>query len=80
MGRFLTAKFALWIDTCLSINNTLHDSGRAVEKSGVFLQIEKAPESSGGDLACYVFSLEDAVANPSVIVSSIQVLPILVVF
>ena len=30
------------------------------------LQIEKAPEASGGDLTCYVFILEDAVARLSV--------------
>ena len=30
------------------------------------LQIEKAAEASGGDLMCYVFSLEDAVAHVSV--------------
>ena len=37
-----------------------------MEKSGILLQIEKASESSGGDLTCYVFSLEDAVAHLSV--------------
>ena len=46
--------------------NTLHSSGRAVEKSDISLQIEKAPEPSNGDLTCYVFSLEDAVAHLSV--------------
>ena len=30
------------------------------------LQIEQAAEASGGDLTCYVFSLEDAVAHLSV--------------
>ena len=65
-GDFLTTKFGLWIDTRLSTDNTLHGSGRAVEKSGILLQIEKAPEASNGDLTCYVFSLEDAVAHLSV--------------
>ena len=65
--EFLTTKFNLWIDTRSSTNNTLHDSGREVEKSGILLQIEKASEPSGGDLTCYVFSLEDAVAHLSVI-------------
>ena len=32
---FLTTKFALWIDTKSNIDNTFHDSGRAVEKSGM---------------------------------------------
>ena len=31
----------------------------------ILLRIEKAPETSG-DLMCYVFSLEDAVAHQSV--------------
>ena len=44
---FLTTKFALWIDTRSSNDNTLHGSGRPVEKSGISLQIEKAPETSG---------------------------------
>ena len=64
--EFLTTKFGLWIDTRSSTNNTLHGSGRAVEKSGVLLQIKRAPETSGGDPICYVFSLEDAVAHVSV--------------
>ena len=66
MGRFFDNKFALWIDTRSSTNNILHGSGRAVEKSGILLQIEKAPETIGGDLTCYAFSLEDAVAHLSV--------------
>ena len=37
--EFLTTKFGLWIDTRLSTNNALHDSGRTVEKSGMLLQI-----------------------------------------
>ena len=65
--EFLTTKFGLWIDTHSSNNNTLPGSGKAVEKSGILLQIEKAPEASGdGDLTCSVFSLEDAVAHLSV--------------
>ena len=62
---FLTTKFALRIDTRLGIDNKLHGSGRAVEKSGLLLQIEKVPETSG-DLTYYVFSLEIAVAHLSV--------------
>ena len=63
--EFLTTKLALWIDGRSSIDKTIHGSGRAVEKSGILLQSEKAPETSG-DLKCYVFSLEDAVAHLSV--------------
>ena len=68
--EFLTTKYALWIDRRSSTDNTLHGNGRAVEKSGVLLQIKKAPETSSGDLTCYVFSLEDAVAHLSVTDSS----------
>ena len=64
--EFLPTKFGLWIDICSSTNNALHGSGMTVEKGDVLLQIEKAPETSGGDLMCYVFSLEDAVAHLSV--------------
>ena len=62
--EFLTTKFGLWVDTRLSTDNTLHSSGRAVE-SGILLQIEKTLETSDGDLKCYMFSLEDAVAHLS---------------
>ena len=64
--EFLTTKFGLWIDTRSSTNNTLHGSGRAVEKSGILLQIEKAAETSGGDTTCCGFSLEEAVTHLSV--------------
>ena len=53
------------MDTRSSTNNTLHGSGRAVGKGGMFLQIEKAPENSG-DLTRYAFSLEDAAIHLSV--------------
>ena len=65
--EFLTTKFGWWIDARSSTNNTLHGSNRTVEDSGMMLQIKKAPETSGGGLTCYVFSLEDAVAHLSVI-------------
>ena len=63
--ELLSTKFGLWIDTRSSIDNTLHGNGKAVDK-GMVLQIEKESEASGGDLMCYVFSLEDAVAHISV--------------
>ena len=61
---FLTTKLVLWTDTLSSIDNTFHGSGRAVDKIGVLLQIEKAHETSG-DLTCYVVILEDTVAQLS---------------
>ena len=63
--EFLSIIFGLWLDTRSSIDNTLHGNSRAVEK-GMVLQIEKASEASDGDVICYVFSLEDAVAHISV--------------
>ena len=70
MVRILTTQFGLWIDTCLSTNNTLHGSSKAVEKSDILHQIENVAKSSGVDLTCYVFNLEDAIvhvviSNPS---------------
>ena len=68
--EFLTTKFGLRVNTRASTENTLYGSGEAVEKSGILLQIEKATESSDGDLTWHVFRLEDvighfAVSNPS---------------
>ena len=63
--EFLTTKFGLWIDTRSSIDNTLHGSGKAVEK-GILLQIERVPEASDNNLTCYVFSLEDVLIHLSV--------------
>ena len=64
--EFLKTKFGLWIDTRSNTDSTLHDGGRAAEKNGTLLQIEKAVEPSNGNLTCYVFSLEDAVARLAV--------------
>ena len=64
--EILIIKFALQIDTRSSTDNTLHGSGRAVEKSGILLQTEKAAEASDGDFTSYMFRLEDVVAHLSV--------------
>ena len=58
LEEFLAKKFALWINTRSSTDNSLNDSGRVVNQC-VKLQIVKASEVSGGDLMCYVFSLQD---------------------
>ena len=58
LEEFLAKKFALWINTRSSTDNSLNDSSRVVNQC-VKLQIVKASEASGGDLMCYVFSLED---------------------
>ena len=39
---FLTTKFALWIHTRSSIDNTLHDSGRVVEKKWYIASDQKS--------------------------------------
>ena len=65
-GEFLTTKFGLWIDIRTSTDNTLRADSRTVENSDILLQTEKAAETSDGDLTCYVFSLEDAVAHLAV--------------
>ena len=54
------------MDTGSSIDNTLHGSSTAVDKS-IIIQIEKAPEFSSIDLTCHVFSFGDAVAHLSVV-------------
>ena len=64
--EFLTTKFALWIDTRSSTDNTPQGKGRIVNQD-IKLQIEKTPEVSAGDLMCYMFSLEDALVHLSVI-------------
>ena len=61
-NEFLTTKFGLWIAVRSSHDNQLHRSGRTVERSGILFQIERAADTSDGDLVCYVFLLEDAVA------------------
>ena len=65
LEKFLTTKSGLWIDTRSSTDNTLHGSGRAVEKVAYYFRLKKILETSNGDLTCYVFSLEDAVAHLS---------------
>ena len=61
-SQFLTTKFCLWIDMRSSINNSLHGSGKTVDKSGVLLQIDKMGEASG-DLTCHVFAITDSVLH-----------------
>ena len=63
IGEFLTTKFGSWVDTCSSTDKSLYDNCKAVEKGSILLQIERATESSDGDLTCHGFSLEDAVTR-----------------
>ena len=48
--EFLMTKFCPWIDTRLSIDSPHRGSSRAVEKSNIFFQTDKAVESCDGDL------------------------------
>ena len=64
--EFLTTRFGLWIDTRSSTGNTIHGSGKAVEKSGILLKFKIAAETNNDDLTCYLFNLEDAVAHLTV--------------
>ena len=59
----MTTKFGLWIDVRSSNDNQLHGSRRTVERSGILLQVERAADASDGDLVCFVFWLEDALAH-----------------
>ena len=42
--EFFTKKFGLWIDTHSGTDNTLHDSGRGVEKGSILVQIENSSQ------------------------------------
>ena len=64
--EFLTTRFGLWIDTRSSTGNTIHGSGKAVEKSGILLKFKIAAETNNDDLTCYLFNLEDAVVHLTV--------------
>ena len=62
--ELLLTKVVLWIDMRSNTDNTLHGTNRIVD-TGTLIQIDKASETNG-DLMCYVFSLEDALAHISV--------------
>ena len=64
MGRTFNDK--IWAMDRYTFEYSQHFSRQDSEKSGILLQIEKAAETNGGDLTCYVFSLEDAVAHLAV--------------
>ena len=62
--ELLLTKVVLWIDMRSNTDNILHGTGRIVD-TGTLIQIDKASETDG-DLMCYVFSLEDALAHINV--------------
>ena len=66
LEEFLITKSWLWVDIRSSTDNNLHGNGGIKEKSGILFQIQKVLEASIGDLICYVFILEDALAHLNV--------------
>lgn len=59
----MATKYRLWIETQSITDNSHHGRVRVVEKSSILLKIEKAAESSYGELICHAFSFEEAVAH-----------------
>ena len=64
LGKYLTNKYALWLDLRSTDDNTLHGSGRKIENAseGVTIQITK---EAGADepLNLYLFVIQDAQIN-----------------
>ena len=62
--KYLTKRFALWLDLRFTDDNTLHDSGRRIENAseGVTIQIEKQQESNE-NLNIYLYIIQDAQIN-----------------
>ena len=62
--KYLTKRFALWLDLRSTDDNTLHGSGRRIENAseGVTIQIEKQQESNE-NLNIYLYIIQDAQIN-----------------
>ena len=62
--KYLTKRFALWLDLRSKDDNTLHGSGRRIENAseGVTIQIEKQQESNE-NLNIYLYIIQDAQIN-----------------
>ena len=60
-GRYLTDRYALWLDFRTIDENELHGTGRRIESAseGITLQIEKKGESAG-TLNAYIYLIMDA--------------------
>lgn len=48
------------------LTTLINGNNRVVEKSSILLQIEKQRKSSDGDLTCYMYNLDDAVAHVAI--------------
>ena len=64
LGKFLTSKFALWLDLRTTDDDRLHGSGRRIENAseGVTIQLTKTAEAAGA-LNIYLYIIMDAQLN-----------------
>ena len=64
LGKYLTDKYALWLDFRTIDENFLHGRGRRIENSseGITLQIEKEAETAG-NINAYIYLIMDAQLN-----------------
>ena len=62
--KYLTKRFALWLDLRSTDDNTLHGSGRRIENAseGIMIQIEKQQEADE-NLNIYVFIIQGVQIN-----------------
>ena len=64
LEKYLTKRFALWLDLCTTDDNSLHGSGRRIENAseGITIQITK---EAGADepINVYLFVIQDAQIN-----------------
>lgn len=64
IGKYLTSRYALWLDLRSTDDNTLHGSGRRIENAseGITIQIAKKQESDE-PLNLYLYVIQDAQIN-----------------
>ena len=64
LGKYLTDRYALWLDFRTIDENKLHRTGRKIENApeSITLQIEKKAESTGA-LNAYIYLIMDAQLN-----------------
>ena len=62
--KYLTKRFALWLDLRSTDDNALHGSGRRIENAseGITIQIEKEKEADE-NLNIYLYIIQDAQIN-----------------